>query len=269
MTAVGLASGAAACGDNIEILCEYGAPIEPTPGPIEQAKFVAHAFGSPDGLRQSEHYTQSREGFLTSYANGFRAYEIDLLTLGDGTVAAVHDFHEEAYGLTRPFDEITRAELEGRLWNGKYEVLFAEDVIQLMVDHPDIWMILDTKWDHEVVNARMVELAPDASVRDRLVPHVTSQAHADALAGIYPFPEKMLARYWWDGTDAEVEARMTAEGIDNVMMWWNWRWNEPLQQAMDRAGYHVWVHSPEEADVIEGFIARGVGVYTNGYIACH
>jgi glycerophosphoryl diester phosphodiesterase len=257
----------AACGDNAAILCPGAAP----PGalrPIAELPYVAHAFGSPYGLLQDEHYTESRAAFDASYHNGFRVYEIDLVTLGDGTVAAVHDEHEEEYGLDRGFEEITRADLEGKTWMGKYPVLFGEDVIALMVSHPDIWMILDTKWSHEEIARRMIELAPDDGVRDRLVPHVVSEAHATVLPTIYPFPEQMLARYQWDGTDAEVQQRMTAHAIDNVMMWWNWRWNETLQAAMTTAGYHVWVHTPEEPDLIEEFVGKGIGVYTNGYIPC-
>lgn len=257
----------AGCADEV-VRCPGAAP----PGslrPLEDVRYVAHAFGSPHGLRQDEHYTESREAFDVSYHNGFRAYEIDLVTLGDGTVAALHDQNEQEYGVEgRTFAEMTRAEVEGLRWGDAYDVLFGEDVIELMVAHPDIWMILDTKWDHEAIARAMVALAPDDGVRDRLVPHVVSQAYADALPDIYPFPERMLARYQWDGTDGEIEARMTALGIDDVMMWWDSRWNEGLQQAMDAAGYHVWVHTPAEPEQIEAFTARGVGVYTDGYIAC-
>jgi glycerophosphoryl diester phosphodiesterase len=268
VVAATLAAAIAGCGDNVETRCDPASVPGAAPAPFEQVKLVAHAFGSPDGLAQSEHYTESREGFETSYHNGFRAYEIDLVMLADGTVVALHDAHEEEYGLTIPFDQAERADLEGRKWKGKYDVLFGEDIIALMVAHPDVWMILDTKWSHAEIDQAMVALAPDDSVRDRLVPHVTSEEHANLLPSIYPFPELMLARYWWDGTDAEVEQRMVAHGIDNVMMWWNWRWNETLQAAMDAAGYHVWVHTPEEPELILDFLGKGVGVYSNGWFPC-
>jgi glycerophosphoryl diester phosphodiesterase len=256
----------AGCGDD-PARCPEAAP----PGalrPLAELRYVAHALGSPQGLAPVELYTESRAAFDASYHNGFRAYEIDLVTLADGTVAAVHDEHEDEYGLDRPFRELTRAELAGRTWKGKYPVLFGEDVIALMVEHPDIWMILDTKWSHAEIALELLRLAPDAGVRDRLVPHVVSEDHAITLTGVYPFPERILARYQWDGSDAEVEDRMRAHGIDAVMMWWNWRWNESLQAAMDAAGYHVWVHTPAEPALIEDFAGRGVSVYTDGFIPC-
>lgn len=258
----------AGCGDSEPALC----PEASAPGPLRPLadnRFVAHAFGSPLGLHPGDEiYTESRAAFDASYHNGFRVYEIDLVTLADGAVAAVHDQHEDDYGLDRPFDQLTRAEVEGHTWKGKYPVLFGEDIIGLMVDHPDIWMILDTKWSHEAIARAMVDLAPDDGVRDRLVPHLVSEAHVQALTTIYPFPERMLARYQWDGTDAQIEQRMRAHGLDDVMMWWDSRWNESLQAAMDAAGFHVWVHTPAEPEQIEGFVARGVGVYSDGWLPC-
>jgi glycerophosphoryl diester phosphodiesterase len=257
-----------ACGDNASPLCPIAAQPGTSPPPFRDVLFVAHAFGSPLGLLQLEHYTESREAFDISYRNGFRAYEIDLLQLGDGTVAAVHDKDEAKYGVDAKFSEITRADLEGRKWNGKYEVLFVEDIVDILVQHPDIWLILDTKCCHEAIAREFIELAPDDSARDRIVPHVTSAAHAAALPSVYPFPEKLYARYWWDGSDDDVLDRMQAYNIDNAMMWWDSRWNETLQTKMEAAGHHVWVHTPADPDQIEDFVARGVGVYTDGYITC-
>jgi len=105
-------------------------------------------------------------------------------------------------------------------------------------------------------------------VRDRLVPHVTGGEHAAALDSIYPFKEKLYARYQWGDSDEEILARMTQYGIDNVMMWWDIQWTPRTQVLMADAGYHVWVHTPEDRATIERFVNGGVGVYTNGFIDC-
>jgi glycerophosphoryl diester phosphodiesterase len=268
----------AACGDDVPgpteaVLCPVQSQPRDSVGVFEEdMRFVAHAFGSPGGLAQTEHYSESREAFVASYYNGFRAYEIDLMMLADGSVAAVHDRDEGKYGLGKPFREATRAELAGRKWEGKYEVLFAEDVVQLMVDHPDIWMVLDSKaCCHTEIAQVFVDLAPDDSVRDRIVPHVTSDAHAQALPSVYPFPEKLYARYQWPNSDANVKARMDQYGIDNVMMWWDEghrEWSEEFYVTLTNAGYHAWVHTPIEPAEIEAYVTRGIGTYTNGYITC-
>ena len=236
--------------------------------PIEELGFVAHAGGSPYGLQQLEPYSNSREAFEISYQNGFRVFEFDFLVLADGAVVVAHDYHEEEYGLPISFHDATRADVEGLKWRGKYEIMFAEDIIDLLVEHPTIWVILDSKWGHVEVNKAMVELAPDTSVLDRIVPHLASDEHATAIPDIYPFPEQMVAGYRWRGSDDDFLFRMELYGVDNIMLWWDTRWTEELQDQMDQAGHHVWVHTPEDPDVIEDFRSRGVGVYSNGYIPC-
>lgn len=249
-------------------LCAVPHPVPDQLAPIEEYDFVAHAGGSPYGLRQLEPYSNSREAFEVSYLNGFRVFEFDFLVLADGSVVVAHDYHEEEYGLTISFHDATRADVEGRLWRGQYRVMFAEDLVALMVEHPDVWVILDSKWGHVEVAKALVDLAPDTSVLDRMVPHLASDEHAAAIPDIYPFPEQMVAGYRWRGSDQEFLFRMERYGVDNIMLWWDTRWTEDLQALMEEAGYHVWVHSPADAAVIEDFRARGVGVYSNGYISC-
>jgi glycerophosphoryl diester phosphodiesterase len=239
-------------------------------GPFEAERFIAHAGGSPGGLLQDQRYSNSREAFEVSYANGFRAFELDLVLLADGEVIAAHDFHEEYYGLDHgSFPELTREDVEGARWNDRYDLLFAQDVIDLLVEHPDVWLVLDTKLDEELaITDVLLALAPDDGVRDRMVPHLASEAHAVALAERYPFPERMVAVYRWAARDATLVAAMERLGVDNIMMWWNRRWTEDAQEAFDEAGLHMWVHDPTEVEVIEDFLDRGVGIYSDGYITC-
>src|SRR5262249_45058211 len=143
-----------------------------------------------------------------------------------------------------------------------------QDLIDLLVDHPDAWMILDTKWDHVIIDQALVDLAPDDSVRDRLIPHVGSDEQAAALPGIYDFPEKMLAVYRWGGTDQQNLDRLARYGYGNIMMWWDTRWSPAPQATFANAGYHVWVPPPDEPQIILDFRSQGVGVYSNGWIEC-
>lgn len=252
-----------------EAFCEV--PSEPGAlAPLESHRFVAHAGGSPRGLLQEELYTNSREAFEVSYRNGFRVFELDLILLADGEVLVAHDFHEDEYGLRDgTFPSLTRPELEGRRWRGKYELLFGDDLIALMVEHPDVWIVLDTKLDgHVAIAEALVALAPDDGVRDRMVPHLASEEHAAALDAIHRFPERMIAMYRWGGNDAQLVDDMQRLGIDDVMMWWDRRWSEEVQAAVEAIGGHVWVHTPEDPAVLEEFVDRGVGVYSDGWIRC-
>jgi glycerophosphoryl diester phosphodiesterase len=277
---IALAAGAAGCAADPQPFEPFeppaGALCDPLPEaasslqPLESHGFVAHAGGSPQGLLQEERYTNAREAFEVAYANGFRVFEFDLVLLGDGDVVVAHDFHEHEYGFSDgSFPRLSRTDLEGARWRGQYALMFGEDLIELMVEYPDVWVILDTKLDgHVEIDRKLIELAPDDSVRDRMVPHLASEEHVAALAEIYPFPEQMVAVYRWGGSDSQQVERMQRLGIDNIMMWWDSRWSETTQATLDAAGANVWVHSPDDPDVIRDFRGRGVGVYSNGWIDC-
>ncbi len=255
-----------ACASEPEpVLCENSASTELLP--FDSHRFVAHAGGSPYGLDQEPAYTNSREAFEVSYANGFRVFEFDMITLGDKTVTLAHDGHEPHYGLKIPFKEATREQVQGLRYDGKFELLFAEDLIELMVSHPDIYIITDTKWDHSLIAQTLVDMAPDDGVRDRLVPHLASDEHVLELRDIYPFPEEMIAVYRWAGSDVSIAARRDLYDVDNVMMWWDTRWSEETQATLSAAGLKVWVHTPHEPDLVESFLRKDIRVYSGGYIS--
>ena len=236
--------------------------------PLQDLRYVAHAGGSPQGLEPYEVYTNSREAFEISYRNGFRAFEFDFVRLGDGTVIAAHDAYEPRYGLDMAFADATRGDVEGRKLDGRYPLLFASDIIELMADYPDVWVIIDSKWEHAEVARTFVNLTSDESILDRLVPHLASSEHVAELEALYPFPQRMVALYRWPLGDEAIVETMQARGLDSVMMWWNQRWTPRAQRLLDDADIHVWVHTPAQIAVIDDFLSRGVRVYTDGYIQC-
>jgi len=101
--------------------------------------FVAHAMGSVNGLA----YSNSLEAFQRNYARGFRVFECDQVLLADGTALVAHDGLEASYGLDKPFHQATWAELAGHRYLGQLTILRSGDVLQLLADHPDIYVIPD------------------------------------------------------------------------------------------------------------------------------
>ncbi len=227
--------------------------------------YVAHALGTIDG----EAYTNSLEVFLDSYERGFRVFEVDLVSLRDGSVLAAHDHRR--FGLTKRFwqldaDEIPKKYLE------RYTVLFERDLLRLIQEHPDVYLILDPKGRNEAENvrivARLVSLANQdfPGLADRFIPHVSSQPELDALEAMYPFKDYIACLYRSRLDDEEAAEFVRSNGIRAVMMLWRRRYSPELNAAMREAGAVVYVHSLSEKDV-EGLLqlrALGVGAYTNG-----
>lgn len=257
----------AACGgpdpvDPLLCLNDRGNQLEP----FDDLGYIAHAGGSPGGLLQIERYTNSREAFEVSYQNGFRAFEFDLITIGDGTPIVAHDGHEDRYG-TGDFRRATRSDVEGLRWRDKYDLLFVDDLVDLMREYPDVWIVLDTKWDDMVIARAIVDAAEgDSAVLDRVVPHLISDEHVRDLAALYPFPERMIAVYQWPSSDQDLVRRSVEHGVEHVMMWFDRRWSEATQALLEDAGMQVWLHTPHDPAQIEMYRARDIGVYSDGYI---
>jgi len=106
---------------------------------------TAHAFASIDGHT----YTNSLEAF------------------------------QRNYGLNKPFQEATWADLAGHRYLGRYTILRSQDLLRLLIDHPDIFVIPDLKWSGPEILRTYVRQAAALGRQDlleRLLPHVDDQA---------------------------------------------------------------------------------------------
>ncbi len=241
--------------------------VEKVARQYEPYGYVAHALGSVDGKA----YTNSIEAFDISYEKGFRLFEVDLVLLGDGSVLAAHDKVEERYGVSKHFSE-TLPEEVGKLW-GKYTPLSGRELLALVEDHPDIYMILDTKGagrePHVQIAKRLVEvgLREYPLALERLIPHLIDQEHLDTLRALYPFNDYMLALYRAKRLgDDEVPEFLRRNGIRAVMMWWDKRYSPEFVESVRAVGSVPFVHSLTRRQKGELLRFRGqqVGAYTNG-----
>ncbi len=284
--------------------------LDPLPGadaPFQQAVwasqydpygYVAHALGPTppelDAEGRQFGYSSSRESFDFNYGRGFRVFESDWVRLADGTVLAAHNGTERRYGLPDgvSFRDARRSQLSGHYTVGggnghqatQFTPLFAQDLVDLLVSHPDVYVILDTKFAHVAIVREFVRLtAGRPDVMDRLVPHVDGPQELDRLRAIYPIRNYVLALYRSQAfnrfDDPEVVRFVRDNRVPAVMMWWNTR-NPALSLAdnmgqqrrftpsfaaqLEAAGAVVYVHSLSNATVIAQFASQGIGVYSNG-----
>jgi glycerophosphoryl diester phosphodiesterase len=241
--------------------------------------YVAHAMGGIDG----HPYTNSLEAFKRSYALGFRVFEVDFVTLRDGTIMALHDGTERHVGLRKPYYEATAAELRGRRYLGKYTVLSGADVVALMRSYRDIYVVLDTKWDREEIAVRLLRAAGDPQVARRMLPHIAGQQDLDVIRRSYPLQHYVVALYrtqiYGRFDDAEVLSFVRKSKAPAVMMWLNPRdrtqslaWNARNQRryepnfaaSLQQSGAVTYVHSTGDAARMREYAQRGIGVYSDG-----
>jgi glycerophosphoryl diester phosphodiesterase len=185
----------------LPLLLGWGCAMEPHSSSLSALKnlrdgeklgaYVAHAFGEIDGV----FYTNSRDAFLLNYERGFRAFEVDLVLLQDGSAFCAHDGTEWMYGLDKHFTETTAAELAGRLCLGKYTPLTGSDLLDLIDEYTDACFLLDTKRtdensNHTILKALVSEATErHLSVLDRMIPHTFGPADLWEVAKIHHFSD--------------------------------------------------------------------------------
>ena len=245
--------------------------------------FVAHAFGSVDGRT----YTNSLEAFQRNYARGFRVFEVDHVLLADGTALAAHDRTEGSYGLTKPFKQSTWADIvrAGRKYLGTYTVLRSQDILRLMIDHPDIYIIGDFKYSRtELLKAyvRQSKALGRPRLIERLFPHVANQEELYAHRAWYPLRNYVMALYMtqFKGRyeDGQVIDFVRRNRTPAVMMWWRdrdpsislrdnarqgRRYRKSFTDALKAAGVVPYVHSIRDPVQIQRFWDLGIPVYSD------
>jgi glycerophosphoryl diester phosphodiesterase len=240
--------------------------------------FVAHAFGAIDGHT----YTNSLEAFQRNYGRGFRVFEVDLVRLADGTALLAHDGLEANYGLNEPFTQATWADLAGHRYLGRYTILRVQELAGLLRNHPDMYVILDSKYARLDIYQSMLRYAPERSLRERIIPHVEDRAELDSFRTAYPLHNYMLALYhtqsqnrYDDPIAGDFTNRYRAPG---VMMWWRdrdpslslaangrqgRRYRPSFANALRSVGANVYVHSLGDAAEVQRFWDLGIGVYSD------
>jgi FG-GAP-like repeat len=245
--------------------------------------FVAHAFGSIDGHT----YTNSLEAFERNYARGFRVFEVDHVLLGDGTALAAHDHTEGSYGLTKHFRESTWADIvrAGRKYLDTYTVLRSQEILRLMIDHPDIYIVGDFKYSRtELLRAyvRQANALGRPDLLERLFPHVATQEELYSHWAYYPLRNYVMALYMTQGKGTYEDWKtidfVKRNKVPAVMMWWRdrdpslslienakqgRRYRPSFTNGLKAVGAVPYVHSIRDPVQVQRFWDLGIAVYSD------
>ncbi|HWL34829.1 MAG TPA: FG-GAP-like repeat-containing protein [Frankiaceae bacterium] len=241
--------------------------------------FVAHAMGGIDG----HGYTNTLEAFQYNYDRGYRVFEADQVVLADGTVVVAHDGTEASYGLNKLFKDSTWADLEGHKFQGKYTILRAQDLVALMKQYTDAYIILDLKYEGVRAWTTYVRLAGrDPAIVERLMPHVADPAMLAAMRKAYPLQNYVVALYRTQAygrmDNPELLDWVRKERVPAVMMWFGTR-NRAISLAANNRerrrfessfvadikalGAVPYVHTVNDKAVAQSFWDRRIGLYSD------
>lgn len=103
-------------------------------------RFIAHAGGELNGIK----YTNTKEALDSSYAKGFRYFELDIIETSDGKFVASHDWGHWSKQTNYKEDvPVTLTEFKKHKIYGKYSSLDIKGINQWFAEHPDAILITD------------------------------------------------------------------------------------------------------------------------------
>lgn len=247
-------------------------PLTAFAGWQEENPLVAHALGESSGKIE----TNAKEAFLESWGSGFRALEIDFTYTSDGVLVARHDFEADGsyYRLEQDANPplvMDRNTYEASKIIYEQTPLTAVDVLDLMAEYPDVYLITDTKnTDKATVQKQFSDLKKIAEaieqpqVLDRIVPQIYNEEMYDWVKEVYPFSEWIYTLYLNYHPDyPEIATYCVEKGIGTVTIEYS-RVTKEVLDTLHGKGIKVYAHTINRYKQFEDLLALGVdGIYTD------
>lgn len=238
---------------------------------FRQNDYVSHAFGSIGG----KEYLNCLEAFEASYAGGHRVFEVDFAMTSDNRIVLKHDW-ENPHGLSQ-FENGTIPTLEefkaAKIW-GEYTTMDIEDLLQLMLEYPDIYIVTDSKSgaykDSIEQFTQIAEIfgsytdSERKSIVDRLIIQLYNDDMYAGLEKIAHFENYIYTLYQRGCGNLEQLGEFCVDNEIPVVVIPNGWWTEEINDTLHSYGLEVWVHTLNEKEDIEALLEKGVdGIYTD------
>lgn len=209
--------------------------ITTTPGELVDEwnhtyRVMAHALGGIDNYD----YTNSLEAFYQNYNAGTRLFEIDLDTTSDGDICLIHtweDFRNKLTDIGGDWPMSTEEFKQAKI-HGKYTTVMFKDLLKLMEEIPDFYIIIDSKTfdieGSEVMYNRMMDEVN--TVNPELVKRIVPQAYTpemyDFLNENYNFDKIIftLYNYYVDSDGQKIYSFVKDRKVPVVVMHMDNEW---------------------------------------------
>ena len=238
---------------------------------------ILHALGRIDDYN----YTNSREALENGYQSGNRLFECDLIITSDGQLVACHDW--EYWNSTLNQDgsaeneEVVIPSLEEFMnckIRGTYTPLSGDDIVLFMKEHPDVYIVTDTKYAEPEEIREEFHALVDVAERngceetlDRFIIQIYHEYMYGEVNDIYQFPNYIYTLYQEGYRGEEDKMQEYAQfcmlhDIDVITMNEQY-YHDGLLDICNRYNLHIFVHTVDDEDEIRTFHEKGVGVYTD------
>lgn len=163
----------------------------------DSSPYIAHALGGIFG----SNYSNSYEGFLLNYELGQRLFEADFNLTEDGDVVLLHTEEEWKNRLTSNNRPLTTENFLSALYDNKFHTMDYRTLIDLMISHPDVYLITDSKYlDQANITKEFTQIVAyakekDPSVLNRFVIQIYYPEMLNYIMEVYPWKSVIYTLY--------------------------------------------------------------------------
>jgi glycerophosphoryl diester phosphodiesterase len=237
---------------------------------------IAHALGGINGAD----LTNSREAFEANYAKGFRVFETDLMFTRDQQhLVARHDWEKKQFVKfgqdqyipnLKEWNPLSLQEFLELPINTRYNGMDWPQMLELMVDHPDMYYVLDTKFTDEATVRRQYKLLVeeaqgiDPALLDRIIPQLYNRSMLDTVDSIQPFSSYIYTLYQSKDTNQQVVDFIRNNARIKAVTMPEGRATKSFLQSLNQIGIKTYVHTINDKRKYEKYRLLGVfGIYTD------
>ena len=235
-------------------------------------KLIAHAFGEVDNKIE----TNSKEAFINAWENGFRVVEGDFTYTSDGVLVLRHDFEKDGSYARLDIPTTGDVVMDSKTYMNTPVIftqtpLRAVDLLQLMVEYPDMYLVTDTKnTDKATVQKQFRDIVNAAKsighpeVLKRIIPQLYNKGMIDWIREIHSFENWIFTLYLYNNPDYNDIARYCVDkGIQTVTLHVD-RATKANVDKLKASGLKVYAHTTNRYLTMKGLLDVGVdGIYTD------
>ena len=242
----------------------------------ENYSIITHALGSLDGLT----YLNSRESFINFYDKGCRLFEVDLTKTSDGVWVCRHNWKEPLGQWDGEERKVLSSEefLNTPIYR-KYTPMTFEDLLKLLKEYPDAFVMVDSK-QYSVRNyqrtledyAQYREIAINAGIEETLgqiIPEIYNSAMFSGTAQLYKFPSYIYS-LWQEYSVEElndIADFCQTSHIGAVTIYCDY-WSEEIQKIFDEREILVYIYTVNDKEEAINYRQNGAaGVCTDILLA--
>lgn len=227
---------------------------------FQDTQLVYHAGGGIDGLD----YSNSKEALEATLSSGNNVIEIDFAYTSDHQLVCMHEWEEQWSSENIP----SLAEFASQKIFGKYTPMTANDVVKYMENHPELYVVIDTKEDdHPEVIRNLTELSSyDTSITDRFIIQLYKPGIKEQILEIYPFKDEnfLFTAYKFGARFPNKIMKICYDENIPVVTVPYGSWDEQAKELFTSKNFIIYEHTVNRPDYASKSLQMGVhGFYTD------